>query len=406
MGGGASTEMTAEQQGQIAGQCISELLNLSAVYAVEQGQIADTWKRDELAIPVPMRGKFDAAGAAVAKIPMVGSGLKKQVDGAVTKIQEAFIDCAVTVCKDPGTLKAYQSAIGTMAFTGTGEGINPIEMCRQGGDAFADYMITTAAGKLIELMTPVINEILKTHTLTKVWDGANKIYGTMASKVPALKPIELELADYCTEQILGSLEMMIRSKERLVKKDPEAEGSGATDTIKMVYKGGLVAKENPRLILVAKGDPKAIIFENASGLAGDTSEPVKMTLKNAQGHALTLKHKPRTWKHWSYIELEIAKGNPESTVSLSRKGKFLVADGRVLDVAMWRLTVGAMVNLVSDTRGEAQTFSAGGGRDFDINEDGTISPSMGRNIKEFVLGFQFQPTVVTVGTMVTTTTTA
>ena len=39
-----------------------------------------------------------------------------------------------------------------------------------------------------------------------------------------------------------------------------------------------------------------------------------MTLKNAQGHALTLKHKPRTWKYWSYIELEIAKGNPESPV--------------------------------------------------------------------------------------------
>ena len=101
MGGGASTEMTAEQQGQIAGQCISELLNLSAVYAVEQGQIADTWKRDELAIPVPMRGKFDAAGAAVAKIPMVGSGLKKQVDGAVTKIQEAFIDCAACIIASP-----------------------------------------------------------------------------------------------------------------------------------------------------------------------------------------------------------------------------------------------------------------------------------------------------------------
>ena len=46
MGGGASTEMTVEQQGQITGQCISELLNLSAVYAVEQGQNAETWKKD------------------------------------------------------------------------------------------------------------------------------------------------------------------------------------------------------------------------------------------------------------------------------------------------------------------------------------------------------------------------
>ena len=50
-------------------------------------------------------------------------------------------------------------------------------------------------------------------------------------------------------------------------------------------------------------------------------------------------------------------------------------DGKVLDVAMWQFTEGNNLVAVIHTAGQAkQTFKGGGGRDFVITHDGTISP--------------------------------
>jgi hypothetical protein len=394
MGGGASTEMSLEEQLQIAGKCTSELLRLASTTAVEAGKNPETWGKEELKIPVPMYEKFASAQEAVAKIPMVGGKLAGQVGSATESISQAFVDCAVTVCQAPGTLETFNGVITGMAFTGTA-GMSPIEMCRKGGDAFADYLVFSASKELEKTFTPVVAEVLKTHTLTKVWDNAIGIYGTVASKIPALKPIELNLTDYCVRQILRTLEVLIRSKEREVRQNPET-AEGATETMKMVFKGGQPApKADPRLILVSKGDPRSCVFANAAAFG--ESEPQKLTVKNMPQGAVLLKFtEPRANGTEQYLELVVGKDG-EQTVSVTRKaGAFLSVGDKSFGVCQNRFFVGSPLNLISDSRGEEHTFNLA--RTFNVNEDGTISPAL--NIcSGFVIGFEFAPDIVSVGAL-------
>lgn len=394
MGSGASTDMSGEDQVRVAAQCAAELLRLAAASAVESGTVPATWKTEELSIPVPMNEKFASAQEAIAKIPVVGSKLAAQIESATSSISEAFVDCAVTVCKAPETLNTFYGVIDKMAFTATA-GMSPIDMCRKGGDAFADYLIFSAAKELEKSFTPVVAEILKSHTLTKIWESAITVYGTVASKVPALSPIELNLTNYCVLQILRSLEVLIRSKEREVRQHPDT-AAGATDTIKMVFGGGQPPPvSNPRLILVQKGDPRACIFENASILS--ESEPQKLTIKNVPNAAIRLKSlDPRFNGTEEYLELEVGKDDGNTVSSTLKDGACLNVGNKTLGICQNRFYVGSPINLVSDSRGEAYTFNAAAY--FVINADGTISPSL-KICNNFAIGFEFAPEIVSVGTL-------
>jgi len=80
----------------------------------------------------------------------------------------------------------------------------------------------------------------------------------------------------------------------------------------------------------------------------------------------------KTYQKWHYIEL--ALGNATDALRVTYDGNFIWYKDLVFDVDCWKYTVGNAVNLVKEGSPDPVTDRRGGGRDFKINSDGTISP--------------------------------
>jgi hypothetical protein len=213
MGSGVSKEgLSPEEQGKLAAQCITELMSLSASYAVLEGQKPETWTAEEYAIPVPMLPRFEAARDAVAKVPLVGSKMASTIEQVIASISEAIVDCAVTVCKDPVTWKTFLDGITGMQVATTGEG-GAVELCQKGGDAFVRHLLKTVGPIIQEGLKGVVDSVLKTHKLTKVWGSLVDLYNKAADKVSSLEKFDFDLGEYCIAQIFGSLELLVRARE-------------------------------------------------------------------------------------------------------------------------------------------------------------------------------------------------
>ncbi len=134
-------------------------------------------------------------------------------------------------------------------------------------------------------------------------------------------------------------------------------------------------------------DERRCVFEHAATLKSGGEAP--LTLTSHPGLAVMDMWSPdRQAGEWTYVELAI--GDASAAQRFRRKGNFLVRpDGKVLDVAMWRHEEGNHLVAVIHTAGQAkQTFKGGGGRDFVINGDGTISP---KHASQLVVGLEFAP---------------
>ena len=133
-------------------------------------------------------------------------------------------------------------------------------------------------------------------------------------------------------------------------------------------------------------DPRRCVFEHAATLKSDGEAP--LTLTSHPGLAVIDMWAPdRQAGEWTYVELAI--GDASAALRIRRKGNFLMRpDGKVLDVSMWQYMEGNNLVAVIHTAGQAkQTFKGGGGRDFTINDNGTISPS---HASHLVVGLEGQ----------------
>ena len=143
----------------------------------------------------------------------------------------------------------------------------------------------------------------------------------------------------------------------------------------------------PKLVLMKAEDPRRCVFEHAATLKSGGEAP--LTLTSHPGLAVIDMWAPdRQAGPWTYVELAI--GDASAALRFRRKGNFLMRpDGKVLDVAMWQFIEGNNLVAVIHTAGQAkQTFKGGGGRDFVINDDGTISP---KKASHLVVGLEFAP---------------
>lgn len=140
----------------------------------------------------------------------------------------------------------------------------------------------------------------------------------------------------------------------------------------------------PRLVLVPPGSPRRCVFDNADALrAGKGSVP--LTLANFPGVAIVPMYPhPRTIGEWSY--LEVAAGPASAALCAHLEAPFIVSevDNRVLDVAMWRYQEGEGISVVKGAS-QARTRLGGGGRDWVVNNGGTVSPA---HATGFVLGLE------------------
>jgi len=103
-------------------------------------------------------------------------------------------------------------------------------------DALSDYLCRKSAKNLITQMSPVCEEAIKDHAITKAWDTSIGTYNDMVSKVDGidflkkngftLKKIELDLKEYITAQCVEQLAKLMGEEEAKFRKAPATSGRG------------------------------------------------------------------------------------------------------------------------------------------------------------------------------------
>lgn len=140
-----------------------------------------------------------------------------------------------------------------------------------------------------------------------------------------------------------------------------------------------------KLILVKADSDQRCIFEHAAMLKQKKVPSVGHGACGAEGVLLTLSSHPGlavipltkdAQQHdiWSYIELGV--GPATAAIGALTDGTFIARsdDGRVFDIAHWKYEEGNNLVMLMGP-GKKETRSAGGGRDFTVNNDGSISPT-------------------------------
>eukprot|EP00927_Polykrikos_kofoidii_P055929 TRINITY_DN50112_c0_g1_i1.p1 TRINITY_DN50112_c0_g1~~TRINITY_DN50112_c0_g1_i1.p1 ORF type:complete len:746 (+),score=94.19 TRINITY_DN50112_c0_g1_i1:55-2238(+) len=142
----------------------------------------------------------------------------------------------------------------------------------------------------------------------------------------------------------------------------------------------------PRLVLVKRTADTRCIFEHAGGLKAGKN--VDLTLKSHPGFAIRTKQsEPMHFDEWAVIELGIGPANQSLRASL--RGGFISWPEKemVFDIRMWQYHEGNSVLLVKSNRDHpGRTHLHGGGRTFQLNDDGTISCSSAPHL---VLGLSY-----------------
>ena len=143
-------------------------------------------------------------------------------------------------------------------------------------------------------------------------------------------------------------------------------------TIACLHRRDLVlGYQTPPMILVSKGDERQLVFENANGLK--MGESVDLTLSSHYGMGLgRMYREERRYGPWRYTESAVSTDVDRARLV---DGNYVMLEGAdmVLDVSFWKMESGNTVNWVGGTTKNDATKKSGGGRDWFVNDDGTIS---------------------------------
>ena len=141
-------------------------------------------------------------------------------------------------------------------------------------------------------------------------------------------------------------------------------------------------QNGPRIVLVKRGSPHELRFSNHLDLK--RGKQVSASLSSHQGVGIgRCYEEERRSKQWRYTESCLGEdGIPIYIEYVDNRYLKVVGADLVFDVSFWNLEEGNTVNYVGGT-GSAPTRLPGGGRDWDINQDGSISC---RSKPDLVLG--------------------
>jgi len=152
------------------------------------------------------------------------------------------------------------------------------------------------------------------------------------------------------------------------------------------------------MILVPKDSPMAFVFEdNQSLMDGEAVPLVLSSSKNMEADGKLgvgkLFDDEMEWGGWEFITSTVVPSEKAVLVELVDNNFLkLVDEELVLDVSNWNIAPFSTVNFVGGTDPVAYpTYAAGGGRDWVVNEDGTIAA---RNDPNLVLGRGMAPMVL------------
>lgn len=141
----------------------------------------------------------------------------------------------------------------------------------------------------------------------------------------------------------------------------------------------------PPMVLVNRGSINQCVFANMDALK--RGETCALTLSSHPGAGIGLMYPDeRRFGPWRYIE---SSACPEAQAIRAQyqDGNYLMSEGRdlVFDVSFWKMEVGNTVNFVGGTTAADATKKGGGGRDWVLEDNGTIAAKHHRHL---VLGFR------------------
>jgi len=161
--------------------------------------------------------------------------------------------------------------------------------------------------------------------------------------------------------------------------------------------GTISAKHHPHLVLglekptacglslVKRGSPEQAIFQDMNLLKQGRVASGKV---NGGTASLGIKYfEERRHDVWRYIESQCVPNDSINVIEFEYVDQnYLKVVGKdlVFDVAFWQMKEGTPVNFVGAGAGHVHTKQGGGGRDWTLNNDGTISA---KHHPHLVLGF-------------------
>lgn len=153
-----------------------------------------------------------------------------------------------------------------------------------------------------------------------------------------------------------------------------------------IYNDAKPSVEGSRLVLVKRGSPRQAIFSDIGLLKEGAIASSRIDSHDGKCQLGKLFPEERRWTEWRYIHGQCVSSDSNQAVQLKYvDNKYIYVAGKdlVLDVEFWKMNEGTTVNYVGgDSVG--RTKLAGGGRDWTLNDDGTISA---KHHPHLVLGF-------------------
>jgi hypothetical protein len=200
-----------------AGSAIKEALNKGVSTAVDiVGKKDGYWKNNLIKIPFPQE-----ANVVANTLRKVGAGV--MVDRVTESLNRAAEDAAQAA--KPILINSIKQITVTDA-------INIIKGSQK--DAATRFLQRTAGTQLIAAFKPAIKKSLDKTLATKYWKEATTRY----NRVPLVKKVNTDLADYTTRKALDGLFVMVGKEEEKIRQNPKAFGSNIIDKVF----GGLLGK--------------------------------------------------------------------------------------------------------------------------------------------------------------------
>lgn len=196
---------------------IKEVLSKGVTNAVNVVGVKDGYfKNNLIKIPFPKE-------AEIVESTLRREGAGKMADRVIESLNRAAEDAAQAA--KPILVNSIKQLTVTDA-------MNIVTGSQQ--DAATQFLKRTTTEQLVTAFKPSIKKSLDKTLATKYWKEATSLY----NKVPMVRKVNTDLADYTTRKALDGLFIMISKEEGKIRQDPKAFGSNIVDKVF----GGLLGK--------------------------------------------------------------------------------------------------------------------------------------------------------------------
>lgn len=194
-----------------AGNAIKQALNKGVQKGVDLlSQEDGYYGNPKIKIPFP-----EGAKEIESKLRAMGMGDK--IDEVVLSLNRAAEDAAIKA-KD-----IFIAAIKNMTMK------DAVNIVKGDDDAATQYLKVNTSEELSIQFKPIIKESLEKVDATKYWKDVTTIY----NKIPFVKKVNSDLAQYATDKAIDGVFIKIAEEEKEIRENPAAR---TTELLKKVYK--------------------------------------------------------------------------------------------------------------------------------------------------------------------------